>query len=114
MWQGRGGLSSSTANIVFGNGSRTVPSTSIASFFGQRAPLVVPAHGAHRPEPTHERVAYQLWPVPATTGSGSQPGEDLRAVLGEAIESSKWAATDLSRVTTVQPSASVLTSALPG
>src|SRR5450759_1013542 len=37
-------FSSSTANIVFGSGSRTVPSTSIASFLPNVLPGV-PAHG---------------------------------------------------------------------
>src|SRR3954447_6299387 len=48
-------FSSSTANIVFGSGSITVPSTSIASFFANLAPWSLSAMSADPAGPTHER-----------------------------------------------------------
>src|SRR5512143_2132526 len=48
-------FSSSTANIVFGSGSMTVPSTSIASFFANLAPWVLLSTSAGPAGPTHER-----------------------------------------------------------
>ena len=86
----------------------TVPSTSIASFLATGCPSFplsrrVPARQA----PTHERVGYQTHA--ATPASRSAPrqtrGEDLadrRSVI--AMVCSKWAASEPSRVTTVQPS----------
>src|SRR3954469_19337218 len=69
-------FSSSIANIVFGNGSMTVPSTSIASFFATRLPIHerVPT----RAGPTHERGGYQLAPSASNAiASSSYRREDL-------------------------------------
>src|SRR3954470_13667294 len=70
-------FSSSIANIVFGNGSMTVPSTSIASFFATRLPIHerVPTRGG----PTHERGGYQLAPSPSNPNDASSDRrQDLR------------------------------------
>src|SRR5664279_5192106 len=81
MWANtRCPFSSSTANIVFGSGSMTVPSTSIASFFatGFVFPFLscrVPVGG-----PAHERAAYQSG---AESATGLYRGQDLRAMLGD-------------------------------
>src|SRR4051794_3209678 len=78
MWaRTRWPFSSSIANIVFGNGSMTVPSTSIASFFATRFPTHerVPT----RAGPTHERGGYQLAPSASNANDASS---DRRQDLG--------------------------------
>src|SRR5204862_3944977 len=69
MWaRTRWPFSSSTANIVLGNGSITVPSTSIASFLatGSGVPFLVPNAGPGGP--AHERAAYQIGLIRANRG----------------------------------------------
>src|SRR6478609_7414175 len=81
MWAStRWPFSSSTANMVLGSGSMTVPSTSIASRLatGYVRPFLTRSVGPGGP--THERVAYQRWSFPAT--GRSCHGQDLRTVLG--------------------------------
>ena len=83
MWAStRWPFSSSTANMVFGSGSMTVPSTSIASFLatGYVLPFLTRSVGPRGP--THERVAYQSRPIPATAACHSD-GQDLGTVLGD-------------------------------
>ena len=66
MWAStRWPFSSSTANMVFGSGSMTVPSTSIASLLATGCVLPFLTRSAGPGGPTHERVAYQK----------SQPGK---------------------------------------
>src|SRR3990170_2526626 len=90
MWAStRWPFSSSTANMVFGSGSRTVPSTSIASFLATGGAVSL-SHGECRPGgPTHERVAYQNLGRSGKPEDGtwrpersSDTGQDLGTVLG--------------------------------
>src|SRR5207344_2095897 len=80
MWAStRWPFSSSTANIVLGSGSMTVPSTSIASRLATGYVLPFLMRSAGPTGPTHERVAYQICGIQATA---SQGGQDLGTVLG--------------------------------
>ena len=82
MWAStRWPFSSSTANIVFGRGSMTVPSTSIASRLATGYVLPFLTRSVGPAGPTHERVAYQTCRRQATVGSCL--GEDLWAVVGD-------------------------------
>src|SRR5262245_34758010 len=82
MWAStRWPFSSSTANIVLGSGSMTVPSTSIASRLATGCVLPFLTRSAGPEGPTHERVAYQNRSKPSSTGSGRR--EDDRAILGD-------------------------------
>ena len=70
MWAStRWPFSSSTANMVLGRGSITVPSTSIASRLATGYVLPFLTHSAGPSGPTHERVAYQTYPFQATVRS---------------------------------------------
>src|SRR6266540_1399455 len=82
MWAStRWPFSSSTANMVLGRGSMTVPSTSIASRLATGYVLPFLTRSAGPGGPTHERVAYQRWPIPATVGSCL--GQNLRTVVSD-------------------------------
>ena len=84
MWAStRWPFSNSTANIVLGSGSITVPSTSIASRLATGYVLPFLTRSVGPDGPTHERVAYQMTPIPATrTPSSSDRREDLGTMLG--------------------------------
>ena len=58
-------FSNSTANIVLGSGSMTVPSTSIASFLATGVGVPFLTMSAGPGGPTHERVAYQTRAIEA-------------------------------------------------
>src|SRR5512142_246488 len=84
MWaRTRCPFSSSTANIVFGSGSTTVPSTSIASFFATGtssfSSLFAFATRAKPSPAAHEPKSYQM-PRRAATG-GSDRREDRRPLV---------------------------------
>src|SRR3989304_2868607 len=81
MWANtRWPFSSSTANMVFGSGSRTVPSTSIASRLATGGAGSLSRDKCRPAGPTHERAAYQVVVDPGNPGSGRR--KDLRGVLG--------------------------------
>src|SRR6476646_9397251 len=76
-------FSSSIANMVFGSGSRTVPSTSIASRLATGGAVSL-SHDECRPDrPTHERVAYQKLVTSSNRDTELDTRQDLRAVLGD-------------------------------
>src|SRR5688572_2531650 len=82
MWAStRWPFSSSTANIVLGSGSMTVPSTSIASRLATGYVLPFLTGSAGPDGPTHERIAYQKSRFPARRKS-SDRCQDFRTVLG--------------------------------
>src|SRR6185503_2910525 len=82
MWAStRWPFSSSTANMVLGRGSMTVPSTSIASRLATGYVLPFLTRSAGPDGPAHERVAYQTWAFQATAMSCL--GQDLRTVRGD-------------------------------
>src|SRR3989337_493749 len=81
MWANtRWPFSSSTANMVFGSGSRTVPSTSIASRLATGGAGSLSRDKCRPAGPTHERAAYQVVVDPGNPGPDR--GEDRGAVPG--------------------------------
>ena len=108
-------FSSSTANIVFGSGSMTVPSTSIASFLATgvlRILFLSDAVPARRRADTRNAEGIKTRPATSGTSSARDVARLVRRVVRisgplsvTAMVCSKWAASEPSRVTTVQPSA---------
>src|SRR5690242_4538215 len=75
-------FSSSTANIVFGSGSITVPSTSIASFFANLAPWSLFSNEC-RPGWADTRTVRISTTANSDNPAISDAGEDLRATGGD-------------------------------
>src|SRR4029434_2965216 len=71
-------FSSSTRNMAFGSGSVTVPSTSIASFFGKLRVILV---SGHVDPPTGETEPPPDGSGQPVYGPGTNPVHDLRKHL---------------------------------
>ena len=82
MWAStRWPFSSSIANMVFGSGSRTVPSTSIASRLATGGAASLSHHECRPSGPTHERIAYQKQSKAGNPESDG--GQDFRTMVSD-------------------------------